>query len=219
MTRCICIIIYVLFVSFNASAQKPKKSKKQIPVQKEIPKRYELRSGELLLFSEMDGMRTRITVAFDNHGAREVTESVGYRMVEQDLNLKVHSKSIVMNGVLTTLDLQERTGTKLSLGQYADAGGINFATISDSMKKEIGLVKTNATDTVLGYACDIWTITHPTIPFSGTYSVWGNLVMRSETLTNGVKMRTYAVKIEANKPLDESMLIIPEDIVFKKPGE
>jgi len=27
------------------------------------------------------------------------------------------------------------------------------------------------------------------------------------------------VKIEANKPLDESRLIIPEDIVFKKPGE
>ncbi|MCE2755705.1 MAG: hypothetical protein LW818_06920 [Ignavibacteriae bacterium] len=152
MTRFIYIIICALFVSFNASAQKPKKSKKQVPVQKEIPKRYELRSGELLLFSEMDGMRTKITVAFDNHGAREVTESVGYRMVEQDLNLKVHSKSIVMNGVLTTLDL-------------------------------------------------------------------GNLVMRSETMTNGVKMRTYAVKIEANKPLDESMLIIPEDIVFKKPGE
>jgi hypothetical protein len=38
-------------------------------------------------------------------------------------------------------------------------------------------------------------------------------------MTNGVKMRTYAVRIEANKPLDESMLIIPEDIVFKKPGE
>lgn len=219
MTRFICIIICALFVSFNAHAQKPKKSKKQILVKKEIPKRYELRSGELLLFSEMDGMRTKITVAFDNYGAREVTESVGFRMVEQDLNLKVHSKSISMNGVLTTLDLQERTGTKLSLGIYADAGGINFATISDSMKKEIGLVKTNATDTVLGYACDIWTIRHPTIPFSGTYSVWGNLVMRSETMTNGVKMRTFAVKIEANKPLDEAILIIPEDIVFKKPGE
>jgi hypothetical protein len=140
-------------------------------------------------------------------------------MVEQDLNLKVHSKSISMNGVLATMDLQERTGTKLSLGQYADAGGINFATITDSMKKEIGLVKTNDKDTVLGYSCDIWAITHPTIPFSGTYSVWGNLVLRSETMTNGMKMNTYAVKIEANKPLDETRLIIPEDIVFKKPGE
>jgi hypothetical protein len=219
MTRFICIIICALFVSLNASAQKPKKNKKQVPVQKEISKRYELRSGELLLFSEMDGMRTKITVAFDNYGAREVTESVGFRMVEQDLNLKVHSKSISMNGVLATMDLQERTGTKLSLGQYADAGGINFATITDSMKKEIGLVKTNDKDTVLGYSCDIWAITHPTIPFSGTYSVWGNLVLRSETMTNGMKMNTYAVKIEANKPLDETRLIIPEDIVFKKPGE
>lgn len=219
MIKGICIIFCAFFVFLDASAQKPKKNKKLIPVQNEIPKRYELRSGELLLFSEMDGMRTKITVAFDNHGSREVTESVGFRMVEKDLNLKVHSKSIVMNGILTTLDLQERTGTKLSLGQYADAGGINFATISDSMKKEIGLVRTNDKDTVLGYVCDIWTITHPTIPFSGTYSVWGNLVLRSQTMTNGVKMSTYAVKIEANKPLDESMLIIPEDIVFKKPGE
>ena len=219
MTRFILFIICAVIVSFDASAQKPKKNKKQIPAQKEIPKRYELASGELLLFSEMDGMRTKITVAFDKHGAREVTESVGYRMVEPDLNLKVHSKSIAMNGVLTTIDLQERTGTKISLGQYADAGGINFATINDSMKKEIGLVKTNDTDTVLGYVCDVWSITHPTIPFSGTYSVWGNLVLKSETMTNGVKMNTYAVKIEANKPLDESMLIIPDDIVFKKPGE
>lgn len=219
MTRLILLIICAVFVSFDASAQKPKKNKKQVPVQKEIPKRYELRSGEVLLFSEMDGMRTKITVAFDNHGAREVTESVGYRMVEQDLNLKVHTKSIAMNGVLSTIDLQERTGTKLSLGQYADAGGINFATISDSMKKEIGLVKTSDKDTVLGYVCDVWSITHPTIPFSGTYSVWGNLVLKSETMTNGVKMITYAVKIEANKPLDESLLVIPEDIVFKKQGE
>lgn len=219
MTRLILLIICAVFVSFDASAQKPKKNKKQVPVQKEIPKRYELRSGEVLLFSEMDGMRTKITVAFDNHGAREVTESVGYRMVEQDLNLKVHTKSIAMNGVLSTIDLQERTGTKLSLGQYADAGGINFATISDSMKKEIGLVKTSEKDTVLGYVCDVWSITHPTIPFSGTYSVWGNLVLKSETMTNGVKMNTYAVKIEANKPLDESLLVIPEDIVFKKQGE
>ena len=219
MTKVIYFIIVMFCISFDVSAQKPKKSKKQSAIQKEIPKRYELRSGELLLFSEMDGMRTKITVAFDNHGAREVTESVGYRMVEKDLNLKVHSKSIAMNGVLTTIDLQERTGTKISLGQYADAGGINFATINDSMKKEIGLVKTNDTDTVLGYVCDVWSITHPTIPFSGTYSVWGNLVLKSETMTNGVKMNTYAVKIEANKPLDESMLIIPDDIVFKKPGE
>lgn len=219
MIRLILLIICAVFVSIDASAQKPKKNKNQVPVQKEIPKRYELRSGEVLLFSEMDGMRTKITVAFDNHGAREVTESVGYRMVEQDLNLKVHTKSIAMNGVLSTIDLQERTGTKLSLGQYADAGGINFATISDSMKKEIGLVKTSDKDTVLGYVCDVWSITHPTIPFSGTYSVWGNLVLKSATMTNGVKMNTYAVKIEANKPLDESMLVIPEDIVFKKPGE
>jgi hypothetical protein len=219
MIRIIILVICALCISFDASAQKPKKSKKQQSIKKEIPKRYTLRSGEILLFSEMDGMRTKITVAFDNYGAREITESVGYRMVEPDLNLKVHSKSIAANGFLTTIDMQERTGTKLSLGQYADAGGINFATISDSMKKEIGLVKTTDTDTVLGYVCDVWSLQHPTIPFSGTYSVWGNLVMKSETMTNGVKMKTYAVKIEANKPLDESQLIIPDDIVFKKPGE
>lgn len=212
------IFIIMVICAVEAIAQKPK-NKKNTEVQKELPKRYTMRSGELLMFSEMDGMRTKITVSFDNHGAREVTESVGYRAVEKDLNLKVHSKSIFMNGVLTTMDLQEGTGTRYSVGQFADAGGINFSTITDSMKKEIGLEKSNKTDTVLGYVCDVWTIAHPTIPFSGTYSVWGNLVLKSETMTNGVPMKTYAVKIEANKPLDESLLSIPDDIVFKKPGE
>lgn len=210
--------ILLVFLAVEASAQKPKNKKKTV-VQKELPKRYSLRSGELLMFSEMDGMRTKITVSFDNHGAREVTESVGYRAVEQDLNLKVHSKSIFANGVLTTIDVQEGTGTRYPVGQFADAGGINFAMISDSVKKEIGLEKTNKTDTVLGYACDVWTIAHPVIPFSGTYSVWGNLVLKSETITNGIPMKTYAVKIEANKPFDESLLVIPEDIVFKEPGK
>lgn len=210
--------ILLVFLAVEASAQKPKNKKKTV-VQKELPKRYSLRSGELLMFSEMDGMRTKITVSFDNHGAREVTESVGYRAVEQDLNLKVHSKSIFANGVLTTIDVQEGKGTRYPVGQFADAGGINFAMISDSVKKEIGLEKTNKTDTVLGYVCDVWTIAHPVIPFSGTYSVWGNLVLKSETITNGIPMKTYAVKIEANKPFDESLLIIPEDIVFKEPGK
>lgn len=210
--------ILLVFLAVEASAQKPKNKKKTV-VQKELPKRYSLRSGELLMFSEMDGMRTKITVSFDNHGAREVTESIGYRAVEQDLNLKVHSKSIFANGVLTTIDVQEGTGTRYPVGQFADAGGINFAMISDSVKKEIGLEKTNKTDTVLGYVCDVWTIAHPVIPFSGTYSVWGNLVLKSETITNGIPMKTYAVKIEANKPFDESLLVIPEDIVFKEPGK
>jgi len=210
--------ILLVFLAVEASAQKPKNKKKTV-VQKELPKRYTLRSGELLMFSEMDGMRTKITVSFDNHGAREVTESVGYRAVEQDLNLKVHSKSIFANGVLTTIDVQEGKGTRYPVGQFADAGGINFAMISDSVKKEIGLEKTNKTDTVLGYVCDVWTIAHPVIPFSGTYSVWGNLVLKSETITNGIPMKTYAVKIEANKPFDESLLVIPEDIVFKEPGK
>jgi len=210
--------ILLVFLAVEASAQKPKNKKKTV-VQKELPKRYSLRSGELLMFSEMDGMRTKITVSFDNHGAREVTESVGYRAVEQDLNLKVHSKSIFANGVLTTIDVQEGKGTRYPVGQFADAGGINFAMISDSVKKEIGLEKTNKTDTVLGYVCDVWTIAHPVIPFSGTYSVWGNLVLKSETITNGIPMKTYAVKIEANKPFDESLLVIPEDIVFKEPGK
>lgn len=98
--------ILLVFLAVEASAQKPKNKKKTV-AQKELPKRYTLRSGELLMFSEMDGMRTKITVSFDNHGAREVTESVGYRAVEQDLNLKVHSKSIFANGVLTTIDVQE----------------------------------------------------------------------------------------------------------------
>lgn len=210
--------ILLVFLAVEASAQKPKNKKKTV-VQKELPKRYSLRSGELLMFSEMDGMRTKITVSFDNHGALEVTESVGYRAVEQDLNLKVHSKSIFANGVLTTIDVQEGKGTRYPVGQFADAGGINFAMISDSVKKEIGLEKTNKTDTVLGYVCDVWTIAHPVIPFSGTYSVWGNLVLKSETITNGIPMKTYAVKIEANKPFDESLLVIPEDIVFKEPGK
>ncbi|MFM7543803.1 MAG: hypothetical protein ACKO5I_04140 [Ignavibacteria bacterium] len=210
--------ILLVFLAVEASAQKPKNKKKTV-VQKELPRRYSLRSGELLMFSEMDGMRTKITVSFDNHGAREVTESVGYRAVEQDLNLKVHSKSIFANGVLTTIDVQEGKGTRYPVGQFADAGGINFAMISDSVKKEIGLEKTNKTDTVLGYVCDVWTIAHPVIPFSGTYSVWGNLVLKSETITNGIPMKTYAVKIEANKPFDESLFVIPEDIVFKEPGK
>ncbi len=215
--RNILFIVLALF-AIEASAQKPKK-KKNVILQQEAPKRYTLRSGEILLFSEMDGMRTKITVSFDNHGAREVTESVGFRSVERDLNLKVHSKSIFANGVLMTIDVQEGTGTRYPVGQFADAGGINFATITDSVKKEIGLEKTNKTDTILGYVCDVWTITHPVIPFSGTYSVWGNLVLKSETMTNGVPMKTYAVKIEANKPFDESLLAIPEDIVFKEPGK
>lgn len=214
----IAIFILLALLSLEAHAQKQKKTSKK-NIQIEIPKRYALGSGELLLFSEMDGMRTKITVSFDKHGAREVTETVGYRAVEQDLNLKVHSKSIFLNGILTTMDLQEGTGTRYSVGQFADAGGINFSTITDSMKKEIGLEKTSKMDTVLGYPCEVWNIAHPTIPFSGKYSVWGNLVLKSETMTNGVPMKTYAVKIEANKPLDESLLSIPEDIVFKKPGE
>lgn len=214
----IIIFLFLALLSTDIQAQKPKKQKKK-NIAVEVPKKYALASGEVLLFSEMDGMRTKITVSFDKHGAREVTETVGYRAVEQDLNLKIHSKSIFENGILTTMDLQEGTGTRYSVGQFADAGGINFSTISDSMKKEIGLEKTTIMDTVLGYPCQVWNLAHPTIPFSGKYSVWGNLVLKSETMTNGVPMKTYAVKIEANKPFDESLISIPEDIVFKKPGE
>ena len=209
------ILCTFMFTGFSMQAQKSHKKKEvhtQTPQAK--PSKYSLKSGELLLFSEMAGMRTKITVVFDDYGNREATESVGYRAVEQDLNIKIHTRSILDHGVLTTLDLEEGTGKRFTVGEYADAGGINFATLTDSIKKTLGLELTAQKDTVLGYVCDVWSLNHPAMSLSGKYSVWNNLVMRSETMTAGVPMSTYVVKIEANKPADPAMFTIPDDIIF-----
>lgn len=213
MKNYIIICFAFLFLVFhNTYSQKISKKQKNDIVSHNVKNKYTIKSGEILLFSEMQGMRTKITVLFDDYGNKEVTESIGYRIADEGLKLKVHTKSIIVEGALISIDMEEGTAKKMSLDSYIDAGGINFNALSDSISQSIGLKKTQDKDTVLGYVCDVWSLQHPTLPLLGKYSVWNNILLKSEALTAGIPMETYAVKFEENKIIDNSVFTIPPDI-------
>lgn len=60
----------------------------------------------------MQGMRTKITVLFDDYGKKEVTEAIGYRIADEGLKLKVHTKSIIVEGTLISIDMEEGTAKR-----------------------------------------------------------------------------------------------------------
>jgi hypothetical protein len=176
------------------------------------PPRYSVRSGILTLFSEMQGMRSKITVSFDDFGNKEITETIGYRIAEDGLRIKMHTRSIAREGMLITMDMEEMKGKRMHLNNAMDAGSVRFSELSDSVQNLLGLCKLEEKDTVLGYICDVWELNHPELPLRGHYSVWNNLLLKSETLTAGVPMATYAVKIDENVPVDPALFDIPPDI-------
>ena len=44
--------------------------------------------------------------------------------------------------------------------------------------------------------------------------MWNHILLKSEALTAGIPMETYAVKFEENKIIDNSVFTIPPDITI-----
>jgi len=182
-------------------------SSAQNPVKQEIsaPKgRYAIKSGIVEYKTETMGMEGRQTLTFDDYGNKEVTD------VEMEMmGTKIRTVTITRDGFIYTLDLDKKTGTKIS----GSSPNIDFENLSEQMVKDMKLKK-EGKEEFLGKTCEKMSIDYQKVKMKGTFLVYKGVGLKVDTDMGTMKMKLNAEKFVENPEIPASTFEIPADIVF-----
>jgi len=164
--------------------------------------KYAIKSGIVEYNTRMMGMDMKQTLTFDDYGQKEATD------VEADMmGVKIHTVTITKDGFIYTLDMEKKTGTKIS-GKSPD---IDFENLSEEMVKDMNLKK-EGTEEYLGKTCEKMSIDYTKMKMKGTFLVYKGVALKSDTDMGSMKMNLIAEKFEENPSVPASKFEIPADI-------
>jgi hypothetical protein len=164
--------------------------------------KYAIKSGIVEYKTRMMGMDMKQTLTFDDYGQKEATD------VETDMmGVKIHTVTITKDGFIYTLDMEKKTGTKIS-GKSPD---IDFENLSEEMVKDMNLKK-EGTEEYLGKTCEKMSIDYTKMKMKGTFLVYKGIALKSDTDMGTMKMNLIAEKFEENPTVPASKFEIPADI-------
>jgi hypothetical protein len=164
--------------------------------------KYAIKSGIVEYKTQMMGMNMKQTLTFDDYGAKEATD------VEMDMmGVKMHTVTITKDGFIYTLDLEKKTGTKIS-GKSPD---IDFENLSEEMVKDMNLKK-EGTEEYLGKTCEKMSIDYTKMKMKGTFLVYKGIALKSDTDMGTMKVKLTGEKFEENPSIPASKFEIPADI-------
>ncbi len=164
--------------------------------------KYAIKSGIVEYKTEMMGMDMKQTLTFDDYGAKEATD------VEMDMmGVKMHTVTITKDGFIYTLDLEKKTGTKIS-GKSPD---IDFENLSEEMVKDMNLKK-EGSEEYLGKTCEKMSIDYTKMKMKGTFLVYKGVALKSETDMGTMKMNLVGEKFIENPEIPAAKFEVPADI-------
>jgi len=164
--------------------------------------KYAIKSGIVEYKTQMMGMDMKQTLTFDDYGKKETTD------VEMEMmGVKIHTVTITKDGFIYTLDLEKKTGTKIS-GKSPD---IDFENLSEEMVKDMNLKK-EGTEEFLGKTCEKMSIDYTKMKMKGTFLVYKGIALKSDTDIGTMKMKLVGEKFEENPSVPASKFEIPADI-------
>ena len=114
---------------------------------------YEIESGIYSYETDVMGMKIKTSIYFDDYGAREETVSEASGM------LKTHSRTFNKEGYSYTIDMVEKTASKVKIAEMADAmrGKVAYAlTQMTEEERKIYDFKEEGTADVLSYTCKVY---------------------------------------------------------------
>lgn len=164
--------------------------------------KYAIKSGIVEYKTQMMGMDMKQTLTFDDYGAKEATD------VEMEImGVKMHTVTITKDGFIYTLDLEKKTGTKIS-GRSPD---IDFENLSEEMVKDMNLKK-EGTEEYLGKTCEKMSIDYTKMKMTGTFLVYKGVALKSETEMGTTKINLVGEKFIENPEIPAAKFEIPADI-------
>lgn len=164
--------------------------------------RYAIKSGIVEYKTEIMGMPAKQTLIFDDYGQKELTD------VEMEMmGTKVRTVTITKDGFIYTLDLEKKTGTKIS-GKSPD---IDFENLSEQMVKDMNLKK-EGTEEYLGKTCEKMSIDYTKMKMKGSFLVYKGVALRVDTDMGSMKMKLVAEKFVENPELPADRFDVPKDI-------
>jgi outer membrane lipoprotein-sorting protein len=173
----------------------------------DVKGKYQIKSGIITFASETMGMSQNVTIYFDDYGNKECTETTGEMM-----GIKSHNLSLTKDGFMYSIDLTNKTGTKMKTNINAQKNkDIDFSSLSEEMMKQMHIKKLG-TETFLGKTCDKYSIDDPAMKMKGTYVVWNGISLKSEIDMSGIGIKLIAKKIEENATIPADRFEVPKDI-------
>ncbi|MBN1907141.1 MAG: hypothetical protein JW927_18825 [Deltaproteobacteria bacterium] len=169
--------------------------------------KYEFKSGIVVYKTQTMGMDAQQTLSFDDYGKKEVTD-----MVMEMMGTKLHNVTITRDGYTYTLDMANKTGTKVPVNSRNNTN-IDFSNLSREMEKEMNLKK-EGTETFLGRVCDRISIDYTKMQLKGSFLVYKGVALKIDTDMGAMKMKLTAEEFEENPQIPAEKFEIPADIII-----
>ena len=164
--------------------------------------KYAIKSGIVEYKTQVMGMDMKQTLTFDDYGQKEATD-----MEAEMMGVKIHTVTITKDGFIYTLDLEKKTGTKIS----GKSPNIDFENLSEEMVKDMNLKK-EGTEDFLGKTCEKMSIDYTKMKMKGTYLVYKGVALKVDTDMGAMKMNLVAEKFEENPVIPAEKFEVPADI-------
>lgn len=171
--------------------------------------KYDFKSGIITLKSTVMGMEQKYFIYFDDYGKKEATD-----IIMEMMGVKVHSRSLIKDGYIYSLEMNEKKGTKT---KYVEnyTSNMDFNNIPEDVAKDMNLKKSGK-ETFLGKECDVYTIDYKSMSTSGKFLVWKGIALKTEMNSGGMSIVMEATDIQENVKVDNEIFTIPSDFTIEE---
>ena len=198
MKRTIIILALATLLSVSINAQ---------------AKKYGLKSAVVSYSTETMGMKVKSTLYFEDYGKIECTQTV----FEMDLGATkevINHRDLTKDGYAYSFDIEKKTGTKRAISPR-NSGQYDFANMSDKMKKEYQL-KELGSEKFLGRDCKKYSMNNKDMEMKGTFLIWNNIPLKSETNAGGMDAKMFTTKIEENGKIPADIFEVPKNVIIRE---
>ena len=160
--------------------------------------------------SMMQGDVTTV-LYFDDYGEKEMTRT-STKMAIMGQNIQSVTNNLLKDGWSYSWEEGKTTGSKFQLKDVMDASKMDYAKMSEEMKKEFG-VKKVGTETIMGKKCDKYEMNKDGMG-NGNFWLWKNIPLKSETTISGMQLKIEVIDLNENPNFEKGQFDVPTTVTF-----
>ncbi len=183
--------------------------------QAQASRRYGIRACVInsIIVTANPESRTEIVHYIDNFGNLEARATT---LLVAGSRKPARGKTILREGTLYTLNVAEKTFTKMSADDPRNTE-IDFSRIGQGVMRDVKAVETGR-DTVLGLPCVEYAVTAPMRGLSGKFLVWNRIPLEAEYSVGDYRIRLTTESVKENATPPRGAFDIPLDYVLQTPS-
>jgi hypothetical protein len=173
--------------------------------------RYKIEAALIEYELDMMGMKAKSFLYFKDYGKHQCIETSMEMM-----GLKLVNRTLEIAGYTYTLNMNEKTGTKIKTvvnEEEIDPNNMDFENMSDEIKTKYKIVEKGNQD-FAGKNCKVFGMTIE--GQDASFFVWNNIPLKYEMSQNNMRMIMKAVRIEENPSFPAGIFEIPVDFKIEE---